>query len=129
MLIKVKAELLGRPQLHQVVVEGLLGDLDLDGCLFKAMPLQDSFFIRVASVEESPQTNFLDHLFNGAFLDSGLLFVATFFGKLTILLLFLLGNKQKPSSLLEELKIEMKHTSFIPITWKIDKVKCKYCQK
>lgn len=97
------------------------------------MLFQQTFLIRVASVEKSPQTDFLDHLLNGAFLDSGLLLVATFFGKLAILLLlFLLGNKQKPSSWLEELKIEMKRSreSFIPIkSLKIDKVKCKYFLK
>lgn len=86
MLIKVKAELFGRPQLHEVVIERLLRDLDLLGGLLEAQLDKDTILLE-AGVEKSPQTHLLDHLLDGALLDSGLLLLAIFLFRATRLLI------------------------------------------
>ena len=79
MLVKVETEFLCWPQLHQVVVEGLLGDLDFLGSLLKGHLDEGTIFIVEASVEEAPQAHFLDDLLDGALLDSGLCLIVIVF--------------------------------------------------
>lgn len=65
---EVEAELLGRPELHQVVIEGLLGDFDLfRGVLERQF---DEFAILlIACVEQPPEAHGRDDVRDGALLD------------------------------------------------------------
>ena len=66
--LKVKAVLLGLPQLHQVVVERLLGDFDLLCGLFKGH-LDKLAILHVARVEQAPHADGRDHVGDGPLLN------------------------------------------------------------
>lgn len=64
-LLKVKAVLLAKPQLEQVVVQGLLADANLAGSVLQRVPHQVSVSVD-SVVEFSPQGDLLDDVGDGA---------------------------------------------------------------
>ena len=70
-LIKVEAVLLGRAELHEVVIKRFLADFDFLGSVLKRHLDKDAILVE-ASIEESPQTYLLNHCLNGPLLDARL---------------------------------------------------------
>ena len=69
MSVEVETPLLRHAELHQVVIERLFGDFHLGGGFFKGH-LDDYTVSFEASVEQAPQTDFLNDLLDGAFFDT-----------------------------------------------------------
>lgn len=66
MSLKVKPILLPKPQLQQVVVEGLLADANFGGCLLQTVP-DELALAKDAVVKLAPEGNFLDDVGDGTF--------------------------------------------------------------
>jgi hypothetical protein len=68
--LKIEAKLLAEPELEEVVIEGLLGDVDLLGCVFQRPSLKLHFlgllvWDHYSIVEFPPGAHFLDNFRNG----------------------------------------------------------------
>ena len=66
-LLKIKVVLLAEAQLQQVVVERLLRDVDLHGCLLERVAHHFAI-VEHAVVQSAPQAHLLDDLLDGALL-------------------------------------------------------------
>jgi hypothetical protein len=75
MLLKIKAELLAKPKLQQVIIKTLLGHLDLGSCIFET-PSLELYLLSLSVwnhdpiVELPPSANLFDNFGNCSFLGS-----------------------------------------------------------